>query len=280
MLTTLAVAACLALNPTQGVRMERSFKEGQTLKYVITRSAEDQGNIRMGGGGGTWNVEMNVQSVKDGVTVIKFTRTVEKLDMEEEGMVPEDIIKQMKEPVEAILTIGKDGEYDFKPAEKKGGRHMMMGADDWYRDVIFTAQSAAEVKLGEQWKVKLPARKTETVKGQPPFERGELTSECKLEGEETVEGISCHKVTVATKGVSKGYATMRTSHGDDGESGESKDGIAITIHSSTKYTVLVAKDDGRVVKRVGTEETAMEAPDAPMPMDHTTTMRVEVRLKK
>jgi len=259
------VTALLLSQATDTYKIVNTFKEGETRKYTIIRAQDEDSPMGMGMGG-TWSIELKVESVKDGETKIKAVRTAVKLDAEDNAMMPEDAIAQIKKPAEMTISI-KNNELEIKREERV--RAMALGGGEWTEDVLIAAPEKP-VKPGDSWTVK---HKNE-AKGKSKM-TGETITTYTFDGPAKLDGVDCYKLSVVVKGNNAGEAhfTVGPQDGDPQT-------VEIKIENTAKYVIHISPEDGRVLKKVGHEETHMSAEGSEFPMDHTTSMTVEVKPAK
>lgn len=261
------VTALLLSQATDTYKIVNTFKEGEARKYTIIRAQDEDSPMGMGMGG-TWSIELKVESVKDGETKIKAVRTAVKLDAEDNAMMPEDAIAMMKKPSEMTISI-KNNKIEVSREEKLRG--MVMGATDWSDDVLFSPPDKP-LKPGDSWTLK---QKNESQGVGKNKLNGETSTTYTFIGPDKLDGADCYKLTMVVKGSSVGEA-----HFSIGAPDGDAQTVEIKIDRDAKYVIHVSPEDGRVLKKVGHEETHMSAEGSEFPMDHTTSMTVEVKPAK
>jgi hypothetical protein len=244
------------------------YQQGQTLKYSVTRSAEDEMDTMARFAAGQWTVELKVSLVEDGKIVFDAVRTPLELGLQDETEVPEEVVTHLFAPSKATITISEDGKVEVKGHSPR--MNLMSGGSHWLHDVILAKLPKGPIKVGDTW--------SEERELEHPLPRASgATKEVvtyKLLGLESVDGVACYRVSATSVREDTMSAEM------DVEESERSQGIKLRFVYESKYTLDVARSDARVVKVVGIEEAEMTAENTDLPISQTSTVKVEVKLLK
>ncbi len=242
-------------------KLVHKFKEGDVMKYSIVRESADSGAM-MPGAGGTWNVEVKVESVKDGDVVLSAKKTVEKLDMEDQPMINEQMLKRMKAASQATITLKKDGAVDVK---SPSGLTVMGDFGQWYRDFLLAKFPEGNINIGDTWEEKFKRPAVANIKNP----KDEVVT-YKLEGMETIDGVICYRISAASTSDQDvtGKAALQ-----EGEKGTE---VNFSIHRSFKYVMFLASDTGTLIKKSGTEEMQVRGENMPEIPPMTTNLTVKL----